>query len=130
MPQNILRKLDYQSMITKQHFYFICLLLQYFIERLYIALGHECVNKMCVTLKSFIMCIYVIANLENSSVQQTVLIYPIPCFYCEIVFKSDKPILGATVAKEYSCVCVCLSHLSRKKVEVFPNAAVLRLLSF
>lgn len=57
IPKIFLRKLDYQSMITKQHFYFICLVLQYFTERLYIALGHESVNKMCVTLKSFIMCI-------------------------------------------------------------------------
>lgn len=62
------------------------------------------------------ICIYVTANLENSSVGQIILIYPKPRFYYEIavsLVKSYKPILGATVAKEYSCMCafVCKGKL-------------------
>ena len=121
IPKQFLRKIDYLSMVTKHHFYFICLLLQYFIQELHIALSHNCVNKMCLTLKSFIMCLYVIANLKNSCVKQTVLINPIPCFYCEIVVtlvESYKPIYSRSNGGKGIQLCVCFCW-SKKRCRFF-----------
>ena len=77
-------------------------------------MGDECVKEIRVTLESFIVYIHGAAS-------KTVLIYPIPCVFYEIVVtfvKSYETILGAVVRKKYNYVSVFVYQF-KKKYSVF-----------